>query len=53
MDSPGSNTAAAHWFEVSNLPARPDVAHHGWAIDVVEALQKSRTESVHTRTVVD
>jgi ADP-ribose pyrophosphatase YjhB (NUDIX family) len=49
----GMNIAATQWFEVSDLPARSEVAHQGWAIDVVEALEKPHMESVHTRSLVD
>ena len=33
--SPGSNVAALEWFALDALPAADDVAHGGWALDVL------------------
>jgi ADP-ribose pyrophosphatase YjhB (NUDIX family) len=35
----GANVASAAWFPLDGLPARRDVAHGGWAIDVLEAVR--------------
>jgi hypothetical protein len=32
---PGVNIAAAEWFPLDALPAAADVAHHGWALEVI------------------
>jgi len=40
--APRGNVAAADWFALSKLPKRDDVAHHGWAIDVVRTLRKKQ-----------
>ena len=47
------NTAAAQWFEPSALPPRSELAHEGWAIDILEALARQREEAVHVRSVVE
>ena len=39
---PGSNVAAAEWFVLSDLPERSQVAHDGWAIDVLERIRKRK-----------
>jgi ADP-ribose pyrophosphatase YjhB (NUDIX family) len=36
--TPGTNTAAMVWFSVDHLPDRFDVAHEGWALDVLASL---------------
>jgi len=33
---PTGNVKAAQWFALDALPAREDVAHGGWALDVIE-----------------
>ena len=35
---PGPNIAATGWFERTTLPARSEVAHEGWAIDVLKSM---------------
>jgi ADP-ribose pyrophosphatase YjhB (NUDIX family) len=35
---PGPNVAALEWFDRSSLPPRASVAHHGWAMDVLDAM---------------
>ena len=47
------NTAAAQWFERSALPSRSEIAHEGWAIDILETLARPRDEAVHVRSVVE
>jgi ADP-ribose pyrophosphatase YjhB (NUDIX family) len=32
---PGENLRDAEWFALEALPAASDVAHHGWALDVI------------------
>jgi len=34
----GKNVADAQWFPLEKMPARKDVSHGGWAIDVLEAM---------------
>lgn len=34
--SPAENVVAAEWFQLEALPPRSEVAHDGWAIDVLE-----------------
>lgn len=34
------NTADARWFPLDALPDRDDVAHQGWALDVLESILK-------------
>jgi ADP-ribose pyrophosphatase YjhB (NUDIX family) len=36
---PGENVAAAEWFALSALPDAADVAHEGWALDVLAKVQ--------------
>jgi ADP-ribose pyrophosphatase YjhB (NUDIX family) len=31
----GPNLAEAHWVGLSDLPPAAEVAHHGWALDVI------------------
>jgi len=35
---PGPNVAATEWFDWTKLPPRSDVAHEGWAIDVLKSM---------------
>jgi ADP-ribose pyrophosphatase YjhB (NUDIX family) len=49
---PGPNTASAEWFAYSSLPSRSDVAHGGWALDVIEVMSRPRDLVAHTRSVV-
>jgi len=39
------------WFSVDRLPDRRDVAHGGWALDVLASLAKPPEESAHIRTL--
>jgi hypothetical protein len=32
--------ADARWFPLDALPERDDIAHHGWALDVLESILK-------------
>jgi ADP-ribose pyrophosphatase YjhB (NUDIX family) len=50
--TPGANTAAMEWFNPSSLPARSEVAHAGWALDILAAMRKPREAAAHTRSVV-
>ena len=50
--TPGTNTAAMEWFSMDHLPDRVDVAHQGWALDVLASLAKPPEESAHIRSVV-
>ena len=50
--TPGSNTAAIEWFSTDHLPDRADVAHEGWALDVLDSLAKPPEEVAHIRSVV-
>jgi hypothetical protein len=34
----GENIAAAQWFPLDALPPPADVAHHGWALDMIEKM---------------
>jgi ADP-ribose pyrophosphatase YjhB (NUDIX family) len=34
------NMADARWFPLDALPERDDIAHHGWALDVLESILK-------------
>jgi hypothetical protein len=34
----GPNTLAAEWFALDALPPASEVAHHGWALDVLQEL---------------
>ena len=36
---PGENVCAAEWFPLEALPDRAEVAHHGWALDVIEKMR--------------
>lgn len=36
-----ANISAAEWFLLSQPPSRNEVAHHGWALDIVQAMQKT------------
>jgi hypothetical protein len=31
----------AEWFPLETLPTRKEVAHHGWALDIVEEINAS------------
>lgn len=35
---PGQNIAAAEWFALNALPDAAEVAHHGWALDVIRKI---------------
>ena len=32
----GQNVEMAEWFDLMALPERGEVAHHGWALDIIE-----------------
>jgi ADP-ribose pyrophosphatase YjhB (NUDIX family) len=34
------------WFPLDSLPDRSDVAHHGWALDVIEAMLANRPAQI-------
>jgi ADP-ribose pyrophosphatase YjhB (NUDIX family) len=51
--SPAGNTAAAEWFPLAELPARSEMAHEGWAADVLDVLRRARTEAIQVRSVVE
>ena len=34
--TPGANVAAAEWFDLNRLPDSADVAHEGWALEVLQ-----------------
>jgi ADP-ribose pyrophosphatase YjhB (NUDIX family) len=36
--TPSNDVAAIEWFRLDALPARSSVAHHGWAVDTIEAI---------------
>ena len=38
---PSNGLAEAKWFGLGKLPVRNEVAHHGWALHVLEAMAKS------------
>jgi ADP-ribose pyrophosphatase YjhB (NUDIX family) len=41
--TPGENVAAAEWFDLKELPPPSDVAHEGWALDVLRQVLDSRS----------
>lgn len=50
---PGPNTEDANWFPIRRLPDRASVAHGGWALDILNAMNKRGEDVAHTRSVVD
>ena len=40
---PSNALAESTWFARGKLPARSDVAHHGWALHVLETMAKGRS----------
>ncbi len=49
--APSSNLADLAWFPVDRLPEREAIAHHGWALDVIQTILANQ---VHTgKTNVD
>jgi len=38
--APGPNVAALEWFPRSRLPDRSLMAHEGWAVDVLDAMDR-------------
>lgn len=40
--APNGNVAIAEWFALAKLPRRNDVAHGGWALDVIRTIGKNR-----------
>ena len=43
--TPSENLATAEWFDLKKLPDRSEVAHHGWAIDVLSEM-KAKQDSL-------
>jgi len=41
--TPGDNVAAAEWFALDALPEEREVAHHGWALEVLGRLTAAST----------
>lgn len=39
--SRGKNVAEARWFPLAKLPNRPDVGHDGWALQTIDAIQRT------------
>ena len=39
---PGENVADARWFPLGSLPPKQDVAHDGWALDVLREILAQR-----------
>lgn len=37
---PSSDIKESRWFPINELPPRKEVAHHGWALSVINRLQK-------------
>jgi ADP-ribose pyrophosphatase YjhB (NUDIX family) len=40
----GLNVAAMEWFPRSGLPERSTIAHHGWAVDILDAMDAPRAQ---------
>src|SRR2546422_1585449 len=40
---PSNALAKTEWFELRKLPVRNEVAHHGWALHVLETIAKGQT----------
>jgi len=40
---PSNALAETEWFELRKLPVRNEVAHHGWALHVLETMAKGQT----------
>jgi ADP-ribose pyrophosphatase YjhB (NUDIX family) len=40
---PGPNVVALEWFPRSQLPDRSTMAHGGWAVDILDAMDRART----------
>jgi len=40
---PSNALAETEWFELRKLPVRNEVAHHGWALHVLETIAKGQT----------
>ncbi|HET7466159.1 MAG TPA: NUDIX domain-containing protein [Candidatus Dormibacteraeota bacterium] len=51
--TPGDNTEAARWFDASALPARDEVAHDGWALDILSVLTRPREQAAQVRSVAE
>jgi ADP-ribose pyrophosphatase YjhB (NUDIX family) len=41
--APSQDVAAAEWFPLHRLPPRSEVAHHGWALQILATIASSRT----------
>ena len=37
---PGAMVGETRWFPLRSLPPAPDVAHHGWAIQILRAMER-------------
>ncbi len=37
---PGPAVAESRWFSLDDLPSRSEVAHHGWALQILGAMEK-------------
>ena len=40
---PAGEMISFEWFPLTRLPDRAEVAHHGWAIDVIQSIIDSQT----------
>ena len=40
---PANGLADAEWFELKKLPPRTEIAHHGWALHVLETMVKGHS----------
>ncbi len=41
----GAGVSSLQWFSLGQLPERKDVAHHGWALDVIAKITANRVSS--------
>jgi len=41
--NPSNDLAEAKWFDRGELPPGNEVAHHGWALHILETIAKSRS----------
>jgi ADP-ribose pyrophosphatase YjhB (NUDIX family) len=40
---PSNDLVEARWFALDQLPPRDEVAHHGWALDTIEAVMAEKS----------
>ncbi|MDP9296720.1 MAG: NUDIX domain-containing protein [Actinomycetota bacterium] len=40
----------AQWFPLAKLPPRPEVAHHGWALTILEKIRRSSDSGTFTQS---